>query len=136
MSNTPKATRDISIPIGSTVKITDSGQVYSHFQSMADLMGLTNFVDGEGPLSNGEGQLCVVVGKGIHYRESDGELLGLELQGGRQGLIGIRGVSLVSLPEDKDYDKLKAELVTVKAKLWEAEWKLRKITEVVEAGIA
>lgn len=32
-------------------------------------------------------------------------------------------------------EQLKTELAAVKAKLWEAEWKLNKITEVVEKGI-
>jgi hypothetical protein len=138
MSRTaPKATRDTSIPIGSFIRITDTGQVYTHFQEMANHMGMTRFEDGSDLLANAHDTLAQVVGKGVHYRESDGELLGVELQDGRQGLIGIKGVTLISLPKTNEptVQELLTELAATKAKLWEAEWKLRKITEVAAAGI-
>jgi hypothetical protein len=44
-------------------------------------------------------------------------------------------VSDVPAEPEPTVEELKAELATVKAKLWEAEWKLNKIVEVAKDGI-
>jgi hypothetical protein len=44
-------------------------------------------------------------------------------------------VSDVPAEPEPTVEELKAELATVKAKLWEAEWKLNKISEVAKDGI-
>lgn len=119
-------------PIGSKVKITNSGRCYSGYKDMSAYLGLDH--NSANPFRNGE--VGVVIGKAMHESIHYGEVLAVRVAGG-VALIGVNGVAEYEEPKPavSELEALKTELATVKAKLWEAEWKLNKIVDVVKAGI-
>lgn len=197
-----KPSTSTQFPIGSKVKITNSGQCYSGYRDMARHMGLDNeWSNDRNPFRNGD--VGVVVAKAQHEYQDSGDVLAVRVENGL-GLMSVKGVveyeeplpaidwkdmqvgytvrftdlgqghghwqyelnkdyvvgvneygnigpknptghipsrnwagwQLVVLPQpEPTVEELKAELAAVKAKLWEAEWKLNKITSVIEDGI-
>lgn len=94
---TPTKSNDTSIPVGSMVIVTDSGNGYTSYKAMAAFMGRKRWAvrDGAYGGSPTNGKTYRVVAKAIHETTSYGEVLGLEDEAGQQVMIGIRGVRLV-----------------------------------------
>lgn len=120
-------------PIGAKVKITNSGRCYSTYKQMSEYMGITH-KHAFNPFRNGD--VGTVVAKAMHESIGYGEVLAVRVAEG-VALIGANGVVEYEEPValQPTIEQLKVEIVTLKAKLWDAEWKLRKIVEVVKEGI-
>lgn len=95
----PTASKDTTIPVGSVVKVINSGHGYSTYTGMAQFMGLDNWGDthrkSRSPV---EGGFYHVIAKGVHENGEYGEILGLQREDGHQCMIGIVGVKLVAAP--------------------------------------
>lgn len=95
----PTRSLDTTIPVGSTVKIINSGECYTTYDVMARYMGLTQYlVQSQRDRGTATGQVYTVVAKGLHERQAEGELLGLQDAYGRQAIMHIKGVELVVAP--------------------------------------
>lgn len=115
----PSPSKDTTIPVGSVVKVTDSGQGYSTYAAMAEYMGLDNWGDSHRPSRYPiQDDFYHVVAKAVHESEHYGEVLGLQREDGHQCIIGIKGVTLVSAP-----------VVSLSAQVAEIEQKLADVTK-------
>lgn len=127
MSREIKPSTCTNFPMFSKVKIGNTGHSYTTYRDMFTYMGLTklNF----NPFVYGE--IGVVVGKAMHESEGYGEVLAVRVAAG-VGLIAAKGVNKYEAPKpaEPSYQELVTELVTLKAQLWEAEQKLKKVVEV------
>lgn len=94
----PKPTQDKTIPIGSTVRVTNELQQYRTYSNMASYMGLSNWSGFTSSVSNSvqEGRDYRVVAKALHQDDCYGELLGLVDENGDSYIIGISGVELLN----------------------------------------
>lgn len=198
MTRQIKPSTSTQFPVGSKVKVLDSGNCYSGYQQMARYMGVDIRIPFN-PFINGE--VGVVVAKAMH-EDQEREVLAVRVDRGI-GLIDVKGVVeheelkpilfdemregqvvrftkfkghehwdfvvgkdytveygeygytghtgprnptgsipsckwgdwewvLVSeAPQEPTLDEVKAELATVRAKLWEAEQKLNQIKEIL-----
>lgn len=79
-------------PIGTKVKIINSGHCYSGYRDMARYMNLDMRI-GRNPFRNGD--VGVVVAKAMHEYESSGEVLAVRLDDGNIGLMDTKGVEYV-----------------------------------------
>jgi hypothetical protein len=93
---TPNRTQDTSIPVGSVVRVINSGECYSTYTDMAQYMGLTAW-ETQGSRHVEEDAIYTVVAKALHERRNEGELLGLQDAEGNQFLIGLAGVRLIKV---------------------------------------
>lgn len=129
---TPKITQDTSIPVGSIVRVINTGENYTSYRGMARFMKLHSWVEGHISASTKMDGVYTVVAKALHERTEEGELLGLQDAEGRQFIIGIAGVrviktakvslsaQVIALEEEleavkAERDALKAQLATIKA---------------------
>lgn len=126
----PTASKDTTIPVGSTVKIVVDGECYSTYAAMANFMGLKKWNSQPMPQrSSQDGEIYTVVAKAQHERADEGELLGLEDSEGRQVIMGLKGVELLNPPTlsgqvakleeqlaavTKERDELKEQIATVR----------------------
>lgn len=128
----PSPSKDTTIPVGSVVKVTDSGQGYSTYAAMAEYMGLTKWGNAHSPSRYPvHGEHYHVVAKAIHESPEYGEVLGLERADGSHCIIGMRGVKLIEAPTlslsaqvaqieqkladvTKERDELKAQIAAVR----------------------
>ncbi|ATW58316.1 hypothetical protein CNR37_00109 [Pseudomonas phage ventosus] len=126
----PTASKDTTIPVGSTVKIVVHGECYSTYAAMANFMGLKKWNSQPMPERRSQdGQVYTVVAKALHEREVEGELVGLEDSEGRQVIMSLKGVELVTPPTlsgqvakleeqlaavTKERDELKEQIATVR----------------------
>ncbi|WKV20534.1 hypothetical protein 16Q_141 [Pseudomonas phage 16Q] len=94
----PTPTKDKTIPIGSTVRVTDQLQQYRTYNHMAGYMGLSNWSGSGGVVSDSveEGRDYKVFAKARHEDDFYGELLGLVDDNGDSYIISITGVELVT----------------------------------------
>lgn len=109
----PTRTKDTSIPVGSTVKVIDSGKGYSSYAAMASFMKLTKWPLQPNKRYPIDGKTYTVVAKAIHESEFYGEVLGLQDEDGNQVMIGIGGVILVTTPKVS----VSAQVATLEAQL-------------------
>jgi hypothetical protein len=124
-------------PVGCKVKITRSGHSYTTYAEMIRFMGLDmqDYRISDTVLRDGD--VCTVVAKALHGDGYDGEVLAVRFGDGSRGPVGlIRALGVVEYEVSKNVltestiAQLKAELATVKAKLWDVEQKLKKIVAV------
>jgi len=125
-----KVSQDVTVPVGSIVRVVNTGQTYSNYVTMGAYMRLKNYptVFGDNAYTE-EGKLYEVVAKARHARD-EYELLGLEDSNGKSFIIRIDGVEVVNLPAPTE--DLRLELTIVRAKLWAAEQKLKSIAELIK----
>jgi hypothetical protein len=93
---TPNRTQDTSIPVGSVVRVINSGECYSTYTDMAEYMGLKAWKT-QGSRHVEEDAIYTVVAKALHERRNEGELLGIQDAEGNQFLIGLAGVRLIKV---------------------------------------
>lgn len=124
-----KPTHFTRFPAGTKVVVTDTGETFSTYKDMADFIGLSGYVDGISPFKHGN--VGIVIGSGLHHNDRYGEVLGIQLEGSDvQGLISTLGVEVKEFIEVGELAAVKVELAETKAKLWDAEQKLKKIAAV------
>lgn len=116
----PTYSKDTTIPLGSVVRVIDSGKGYSTYSQMAAFMNLNNWgVQGSPSRYPKDGETYHVVAKAQHESPSYGDVLGLQREDGKQCMIGIGGVELVAAPQTRSLSfqviALETELTAVKA---------------------
>lgn len=116
----PTYSKDTTIPLGSVVRVIDSGKGYSTYSTMAAFMNLTDWgVQGSPSRYPKDGEIYHVVAKAVHESRGEGEVLGLQREDGKQCMIGIDGVELVAAPQTRSLSvqviALESELTAVKA---------------------
>lgn len=112
----PTRSLDTTIPVGSTVKIIDSGECYGTYDAMARYMGLPRFLEQSMPARHTkDGEVFTVIAKALHERQYEGELLGLVDAAGREAIMNIKGVELVSQP--RSLITLAEQVATLEANL-------------------
>lgn len=94
----PKPTQDKTIPIGSTVRVTNELEQYRTYSNMANYMDLFNWSGFTSSVVNSvqEGRYYTVTAKARHEDDRYGELLGLMGDNGDSYIIGISGVELLN----------------------------------------
>lgn len=116
---TPTKSQDTTMPIGSIVRVTNSGHGYSTYADMARFMKLSKWEEQDYSQRNPkEDTVYTVIAKGVHEHSQYGEVLGLEDKEGNQVMIGISGVKLVQrsvLSVTSQVAALEAQLATVTA---------------------
>lgn len=95
----PSKSQDTTTAIGSTVKVVNSGEVYTSYIDMANFMGLDKWKEQRYDERGVHiGEIFTVVAKAMHERSHEGELVGLQDSNGRQVIMHLKGVQLVSAP--------------------------------------
>lgn len=122
------------LPIGSKVKIIDKGQVCTTYKNMVTHMKLHelggSYVGGINPLRDGD--VATVIAKAMHEEDHYGEILAVRFgANGPVALILARGVvEFEPVAPAPTVEQLKVEVATLKAKLWDAEQKLKKMVAI------
>lgn len=90
MTRQIKPSTSTQFPVGSKVKITNSGHCYSTYKDMAQYLGIEDtYKWGKNPFNQGD--IGVVVARATHETSSYGEVFAVKV-GDKVGMIGYRGL--------------------------------------------
>jgi hypothetical protein len=130
---TIKPSTNTEFAIGTKVKIVNSGHCYSGYKDMATYMGL-NLRFPLNPFRNGDVGHVIAIAQ--HESSGYGDVIAVRIgsKGNSNGPIGLmnpQGVIVVKpVILEPTVAELKVELAMVKAKLWDAEQKLKKMVDI------